>query len=282
MLDERDVHPNARARILRSLRDLGGLPGWRRMVDTAYPFSRGGDFIITDGDRRLAGSLGSYIERQVYFYGWYEKALIEAFIALTSGAGRTTILDVGANIGSHSIYFARFFKTVQSFEPNPQLWPKFQRNIALNNLRNVTLHTVGLGDRDGELPFFNIANGNEGLGTFSTAEQYDQPLSKAGAAVVRTGDAYLHEIGCSRVDAIKIDVQGFEPQVLTGLRETLRRDRPVVWIEIGAGAEWGELDDRSVASLFPYAVTFTDLRAPSSAMGVSGFGNYLVTPTDRG
>lgn len=126
--------------------------------------------------------------------------------------------------------------------------------MDLNNIRNVHLHRQGLSDQDAQLPFYSIANGNSGLGTCSPVEQYDMPLKEIATVKVACGDAYLREQGIGPIDAIKIDVQGFEPEVLRGLRERLKSDRPYVWLEIGNGtlSKVDQID--ALQELFPYPI----------------------------
>ena len=107
--------------------------------------------------------------------------------------------------------------------------------MELNFLANVQLHQLGLADRDATLTLYMIDKPNYGLGTFSTADQYDLPLRAATTCAVRHASNYLRETGINMVDAVKIDVQGFEPEVLRGLHTVLERDRPLIWCEIGSG-----------------------------------------------
>jgi FkbM family methyltransferase len=125
--------------------------------------------------------------------------------------------------------------------------------MLLNELANVHLHRVGLADEDAELILHSIDKPNQGLGTFSTANQYDLPLRPLASCQVKHGARYLSQIGVQRIDAVKIDVQGFEPEVLRGLGEVLARDRPVIWCEMGARtvAEAGTTD--KLSKLLPFS-----------------------------
>lgn len=212
---------------------------------------RSGRFVVRMNGASFAGDLGSFIDRQAFLYGMYEAPLIKAFIA--ASPRRRTVLDVGANVGNHSVAFATAFERVIAFEPNPVLWPALEKNAALNADRNIEIHRIGLSDRAGALPFYNIDNGNFGLGTFLDEEQYDQPLRQHAVAQVAIGDEALGDE--VEVDAIKIDVQGLEAEVLRGLSRTLARCRPIVWTEIGSGTI-GHLGSRraSIEALFPYPV----------------------------
>ena len=235
LAEQHPSHPAAR--VVRSLRGLRRLPGWQRIAGLLVLPTASGAFVVANRSGYFAGDLSSFIDRRMYLFGEYEQELIEAFIAHLPLDRRGTILDVGANVGTHSLAFARHFRTVHAFEPNPALWPSFERNVAINGLQNVRLHRLGLADKDDELSFHLIEKSNYGLGTFSEVEQYDLPLKSVGKVPVAAGDKHLEETGVGPIDAIKIDVQGFEPEVIRGLAGTLTRYRPHVWIELGPGTK---------------------------------------------
>jgi FkbM family methyltransferase len=231
-----EIHPvSGRARFARKLRGLQRLLGWHRVVNWLVPGNAAGQFEIQNEQLRFAGDISSFIDRQVYLFGDYEGLEIGQFLKITQRRPRRVLLDIGANVGTHSLLFARHFDQIHAFEPNPSVWPSFERNISINNLQNVTLHKIGLGEKDAELPFYAINSRNHGLGTFLPEEQYDQPLIRVGQSRIAHADTYLIASRIGPVDAVKIDVQGFEPMVLRGLRKTLELSRPVVWFEYGAG-----------------------------------------------
>jgi len=180
------------------------------------------EFEARRGRGRFAGNLNSAIDREAYLYGAYDWHKIGPFLAQARRRG--TIVDVGANIGNHALAFARHFERVISFEPNPQIWPAIERNIAINPWANIELHKVGLGEEPADLPIF--VNDNHGLSTFLTGELDN---AKGLAAHIAVGD---EELAGVTIDALKIDVQGFEPHVLRGLRETIEASRPLIWVEI--------------------------------------------------
>lgn len=230
----KSTRPMVRARVARAFRDLAAIRGWQSLVNKLVP-PHSASFIVRNGNTTFAGDIVSAIDRLVYLFGGYESGEIRCFLSHISEERRGTILDVGANAGTHSLAFARAFETVHAFEPNPMLWPQFERNMLLNGHTNVRLHKIGLADRDAELTLHLIDKPNYGLGTFSTVEQYDLPLRPFATCPIRHAGNYLAEVGVGRVDAVKIDVQGFEPEVLRGLADILERDRPVIWCEIAAG-----------------------------------------------
>jgi FkbM family methyltransferase len=233
-MNEEKTTPKGRARIARALRDLVALRGWQALVNKVVP-DHSAPFTVRNGSTVFSGNIASYVDRQVFLFGGYEVAEIECFLSRIPNGRHGTILDIGANAGTHTLAFAPVFKAVHSFEPNPRLWPQFEQNVKLNGFTNVQLHKLGLADRDEELTLHSIDKPNYGLGTFSTVEQYDLPLQAVATCPIRHGGNYLASIGVGSVDAVKIDVQGFEPEVLRGLSEVLKRDRPIIWCEIGAG-----------------------------------------------
>ena len=249
-------HPaSATARLLRALRGLRQFRGWRRLVNALLPADLAGPFVVATDGVAFAGDLASYIDRQMYLFGQYEEQDIQLFLAAVPAARDGVILDVGANVGTHSLQFARHFRAVHAFEPNPALWASFERNMQLNGFANVTLHRLGLSDADAELPFFGIDKKNFGLGTFSTDQQYDLPLKEIAVCRVANGDRYVREQGIGRIAAIKVDVQGFEPMVLRGCRGVLEQHKPVVWMEYSQGTRAEIRTAGDLEKLFPYPVS---------------------------
>jgi FkbM family methyltransferase len=277
------------AQLVRSLRRMHRVRGWRRLASALVPAALDHDFVIANDGVRFAGTLSSYIDRQTYLFGQYEQDLIDLFLGQVADRARSgVLLDVGANVGTHSLAFARAFRAVHAFEPNPLLWQAFELNLELNRISNVTLHRVGLGASSAVLPLYGAGRTNQGLGTFLTVEQYSRPLERLCEARIEAASDYLDAQGISAIAAVKIDVQGYEPAVLCGLRRILERTRPAVWCEIGDGT-LREIDSRSaLASFFPYAVEIrnaveqrglltwhTRLEAAADRL-VSG--NYFLTP----
>lgn len=228
-----EVHPPLLgARLVRSLRGFDGIRGWRRIAEFLAPSQIAGSFQVQNESGIFAGDLSSYIDRQIYLYGDYEASYIRQLLPFLPANRRRCILDIGANIGTHSAAFARHFANVHAFEPNPQLWPQFERHVALNNFTNVELHKVGLSDAESTIPFYLTEHDNLGLGTAAPDQAYDVPLKPAGTIHVVPGDAYLQSRNITNIDFVKIDVQGLELKVLSGLKETLRTHRPYLWLEV--------------------------------------------------
>jgi FkbM family methyltransferase len=290
---QQEVHPPfLGARLVRALRALRRVRGWERFSAVLVPWDRAAAFVVQNRSGLFAGDLSSWIDRQMYLVGAYEEDAIRQFISILPSDRRGTVLDVGANVGTHSLAFARHFKKVHAFEPNPQLWQNFQRNLSLNRLTNVQLHKLGLGDAEAELPFYMTSKANYGLGTFAQAEQYDVPLKEIGKLKVVVGDEYLKAAQIGAVDAIKIDVQGFEVEVVRGLARVLETNRPFVWLEVGPDTVTKFESSRSLSGLVSYPCRINRLEhrirglfhstqwVPMSD-GWIGPSDYMIVPIDR-
>lgn len=176
-----------------------------------------------------------YIGRLVVANGFYDDLVLrclfeQTFAARRDAFRRGTALDVGANIGNHSLWLARFFHTVIAFEPNPVCVRLFEANVLMNRLDNVTLLPHALSDRDDTALLHANLQGN--LGGSSLAES-----ARAGATqsfpirLLRGDDALAGMTGAAPVRLIKLDVEGHEHAALHGLEQTLRRDLPLVLFE---------------------------------------------------
>lgn len=153
---------------------------------------------------------------------FYEADLLEdARIRVKPGQ---LAVDVGANIGNHTLFFAKVCGlTVYAFEPYPKTFQILERNVELN----------GLGDR--------VVCSNTGLGSVTgqaTIQVMD--AKNLGKTMLHRDAEGGHVSQIQRLDDIdlpeplallKIDVEGMELEVLRGAEETIRRDKPLLYIE---------------------------------------------------
>lgn len=152
------------------------------------------------------------------------------------------VLDIGGNIGQTAMMMGLKIGAggrVCSFEPFPETYQKFLHNLSLNQstINNVRAEGFALGAEVGELQMYETSAINSGGNRMVGNEQGE----KAGLVTVpvSTVDAFVRSARLGRIDFIKIDVEGFEMNVLKGARETLTAHRPSLYIE---------LDDRNLRS----------------------------------
>lgn len=188
------------------------------------------------------------------FYGEPELTLIGKHF---SGG---TFIDVGANVGNHSLYALRFLNAqkVIAFEPNPPAFKILQYNVLLNGLRDrADLRPVGLSNQAGTASIAHSPDRN--LGGTRLEAAADGRLT-----LMRGDDALAGE----QVSFIKIDVESLEMQVLEGLRETIRLNRPPMYIEVDPT---NEVAFRTFIADCDYEI--------SDSIGNDENTNFLVVPT---
>lgn len=133
------------------------------------------------------------------------------------------ILDIGANIGNHTVFLGKVCKAkkIICFEPVYETYKTLCRNIELNNLDKIAVaNNVALGNIAGKakIKYFNPKQ----IGSTQVEESSDGDLSMAR----------LDDFAFDRIDFIKIDVEKYELYLLKGARNTLTVHSPVIFIEI--------------------------------------------------
>jgi FkbM family methyltransferase len=179
----------------------------------------------------IALDLDEDVDAKVFLYGAYDERGLKLIRRVMQAVNCRTALDIGANIGNHTAHFSAWARRVYAFEPNPPVFRRLQDFIAGAALANVTALPFGLSDRDAEVPYF-VFPGQAHLTTFTPAPG----AVAAGRVRVRRGDSFVEEAGVSDIDVIKIDVEEHEYETLKGLRATLARDKPVLFMEFKESA----------------------------------------------
>ena len=150
-------------------------------------------------------------------FGVYEKAETRFFQSACRDG--MTFLDVGANLGYYTALAARAVGPngrVLAVEPDPDSFGYLEQTIAANAVGNVEAFPVAASDTPAMLPLY-ISTDNRGDNRLYASDE-ERPQVEVEA---RPLDALLRESKIETVDLIKIDVQGYEPKVIAGLRETI-------------------------------------------------------------
>lgn len=158
----------------------------------------------------------------------FEPSMVKLFRAVASDS--EVILDIGANIGCTALLFGELSKNVYAFEPSPTTFVFLEKNISKSGLKNIFPQNMGLGTEPGEYTLtFNPSNRSGSFVSNQTQACAGHTVEKI---VIRQMDEVLKSLNVSRVDFIKIDVEGFEGHVLRGATQTLATNRPVVLLEL--------------------------------------------------
>lgn len=167
-----------------------------------------------------------FIDKHIFLYGVYEPFMLD-IISKYLKPGMTYI-DIGANIGQHSMYAASIVGQhgkVHAYEPIPKIYEQLLRSSSANTYEDIIhAHNYALGEKES----VEILNVSKDIGGSSLVNQNDETEEKI-QVVIKKGDDEL--LALSRVDMIKIDVEGYELEVLQGIKETLFKYQPVLLLE---------------------------------------------------
>ena len=240
--------------MMRIISQLGPLAWLRRVLRTRLVAS------LTrrrnrETPMKIACFPGDDIGDNVIAHGWYEDQLLKAlFDALlvehAASFARGTAVDVGANIGNHSIWFSRRFARVLAFEPNPVCVKLLEANVLFNGLSNIRLFPIGLSDESAQLEFHMDKGGN--LGRSGVAHSLRDQTDAHFPVRVEAGDSVLTDevLGEHPLRLLKLDIEGHEFRAIKGLAGIIARHAPIILFEShGSGGEQGS--DAIVALLSP-------------------------------
>jgi FkbM family methyltransferase len=138
------------------------------------------------------------------------------------------IIDIGANFGYHTLLFSReCSENVYAFEPQIQNFELLEYNLELNEIKNVIPHNYACGDQncDIKMPIFLNCNCTLNMGDITPNVNISSDFSVTKSIVL---DEYNFS---SKIDLIKLDVQGWEKKVLIGATNLLKTHKPILIVE---------------------------------------------------
>ncbi len=174
--------------------------------------------------------LDSDLERHIAIHGEWEPHILTCCRKYIVPG--TTVLDIGANIGVHSVAFAAFAGPkgqVLAFEPSPKVAARLAQNLELNRCTNVTVVPLAVSSSSSkDATFFSPTGSNRGLG--SLQKNFDLANSEQFSVDTVALDDMVEQLG--DISFIKIDIQGHELSALRGMVATIRSHRPVITFEL--------------------------------------------------
>jgi len=188
-----------------------------------------------DGDLKFHCHLGEHIGSQMYWrdsYSWDQLRALDSHLSPGS-----VFIDVGANQGEFTLFAAKRLAhgTVYAFEPMSEMFGRLSRNVEENGFDNVRLIQAGLWSRSETKPLFTMP-GRFGDGSrhkgLSTLFQSQERNVLAEVVPLMTLDGFVQDENLTRLDAIKLDVEGAEHEVIRGGLDTIERFRPILLLEV--------------------------------------------------
>ncbi|MEE4172714.1 MAG: FkbM family methyltransferase [Xanthomonadales bacterium] len=205
----------------------------RRQLRYAWErFARRRTELLADGlplGLRLWVGTSDDVGRRLYKYRVHEPHVLAWLERQPCPANDALVIDAGANLGWYALLLDRLGMgrlAIHAFEPDPENRALLERNCALNQAQNVTIHASALSNRRGQATLHRYRAINRGKHSL-------RPLARGVDTVeveTDTLDACLARAGLSDRDIflLKVDVEGFEPEVIEGAAESLRRVQQVL------------------------------------------------------
>jgi FkbM family methyltransferase len=215
------------------------------------------------------------IDFSIFLLGSFEPKMIATYRRMiTAGA---IVIDIGANIGAHTLPIAaRVGQSgrVVAIEPTRYAFERLRAHVHLNPTlaaRIILLQAMLMGNRKAALAEKIESSWPLDTPVGAHAEHAGVGMATTGA-VVRTLDEVVADLDLKSVDFLKLDVDGYEVEVLRGGRDTLRRFSPLIFFEHApyGVAEKGYDPDEIAEILTGAGYRFTDLKRRSLAAGAYG------------
>ena len=147
-----------------------------------------------------------------------------------------TVWDVGANVGLYAVLLSRAASAghVVAFEPVPASRERLDANLELNDCTNVTVEPIALSDHEG---VSSMALYPDAPGCNRIIDPGELPAEAAGAMQISTatGDGYAQASRYGSPDVIKVDIEGHEPEFLSGSWDLVAALRPTIMLEVNPG-----------------------------------------------
>ncbi|KJH88255.1 hypothetical protein UG46_02285 [Pseudomonas fluorescens] len=170
---------------------------------------------------------GDLIGRKILKHGAYDKSGLYLIERLLSKLERPICLDIGANIGNHVLVISRHAEIVFAFEPQPDVYKVLVKNLSDNGISNVRAFPFGLSNWAGTARMSVVDAANTGATSFA-------PHAAAVSSIeaeLRHGDEEVKRLGITKIDFIKIDVEGLESLVIDGLKAVIASSKPIIMLE---------------------------------------------------
>lgn len=238
---------------------------------------------------RMRLDLRSRTEFAAYYTGRYDTELIAAALNLFPGGG--VAIDVGAHIGFWAVPFARKGE-VHAFEPVEANADRLQRNAEMNGVtQSLRVHRLGLSNGKAQASITLREDFQRGATAGNAALVIDDSDDRFNTQAVRldTLDHQVSILDLTRLDVVKVDIEGHEDQFLLGARRTLEQFRPVLWMEWNSDYfERREVDPTDAVGRALDGLGFTVLRRGDSQWSeTAGFSSdrplddLVLAPKER-
>ena len=178
----------------------------------------------------LINTKDKYIGNNIYFKKQWEPHVRFIFNLLINEG--MTVIDIGANIGAHTIYLSKLVGNtgkVIAFEPDKMHYNSLMFSLILNKCYNTTIHNIGIGENEDNMYIdkcWKDRKTENKFGAINLKKTVDDPDDQC--VIVKSIDSFCFP----SINLIKIDAEGMEDSVMKGMTDTIKKYKPYIVIEI--------------------------------------------------
>jgi FkbM family methyltransferase len=239
---------------------------------------------IKDGKKQMVIYSFDTIGHCINTWGYYEWQILDPLDLWIKKnfpeKKRTSVLDIGANIGNHTVYFADRFMKIFAYEPVLKNFKILKLNTE--DLENVEIFNFGISAINEEAKI-NIPN--ENLGGSSVVDTFEN-ISRSEK--IKLKNLNEENILIEKIGLVKIDVEGMEYQTLLGISEIIKRDLPIIVYESNIYEEIQNNRSKSINFLkskgYSNFYTFKNLKKTNPIEAIFNFlndGKYEIVKLEK-
>ncbi len=198
-----------------------------KLVPNNYQYPKNSVRIFEYYGVMLKLDISDYLAHYLYF-GFKDSSHIKLYTLVKKD---NLVFDIGTNFGTTLLQFAKIIGKngiAYGFEPDPTNFSICQNNIKLNKFSNIRVENLGVGSKDDTLLLVVDSEHNRGMNKISLENNGKESFFVKIICI----DDWVDSKNITQIDLIKIDVEGFEMEVLKGAEKTLKTIKPILFIEL--------------------------------------------------
>lgn len=238
-----------------------------KLVPNPYQYTPGTFKVLKRNGIAMRVDISDYIGHYLFF--GFEDCGMQKLFSLCHE--KFNVLDVGANIGWTVLNLAQIAKNgkVLGFEPDPYNFERCSDNILLNDFKNLHAFPVGLGNANQQVDMEIRTPSNRGGNRIATVGNN----SSRPVQIVKLDDfAPVQEL--KSIDLIKMDVEGYELNVLRGAKGILTKHKPILFIELDDNNLKDQGDSALALIEFLFGVGYSEMTEAESGVRISVQTNF--------
>lgn len=216
----------------------------------AHPY-KGSNFVTIPANNRSFYAVLDLLDFEIFQHSvsGFSRDRAEKTLLSKMLPKKCTFIDVGANCGLFTLNAANIGgvnSVVYAFEPQPRLVEALNMSKTVNGFKQISIFNIALGNKVGNVTFF-IPKLSSGSGSLLKSHANKKNCSNVITVEMSTLDKSLQSQELHKIDLLKIDVEGYELNVIQGARKILTSYHPFIWLEMNPGTqELAGVDQESI------------------------------------